>query len=177
MEIQIVKGVQALDSVFLDVFSVLFSYLSSYFGFILIFLIFLLFINKKYSFNMLLIYLFSVGFNFVLKLIINRKRPYEVDLEVINKLSALGSSYPSGHALSATLLCFFVLFFIFKKFDKTSIKVLSIILSVLFIICVGFSRIYLGQHFLSDIVTGILLGLFCCSLSLLCYNKFNKRVL
>lgn len=59
-------------------------------------------------------------------------------------------SFPSGH--TATIFCLCILFSLFIKSKKWSIFL------VLFAFIVGFSRIYLSQHFLVDVLIGSLIG-------------------
>lgn len=84
------------------------------------------------------------------KNIATRKRPY---IKHKNKVKRLINppdrySFPSGHTAGA-----FVLFFSVSNF-YTEISIPILILSVL----VGFSRIYLGVHYLTDVLVGIILG-------------------
>lgn len=87
---------------------------------------------------------------------------------------ASGFSFPSGHAVIATI--FFLLLFIFLEFDlKTKLSVFYLASGTfVFIILAGFSRIYLNVHWLSDILGGISLGIF-----VVCICWFvlkNKRI-
>lgn len=175
MEIQLIKLIQNLNSNFLDFFCELISYFSSYFGFILLFLIFFVYIDRKYCLFFGMTYVIGIALNFIFKLITNRPRPYEIDILVINKLVAPGSSFPSGHSTSIILMLYFLLYYMYKRFNKKWIKNLSLILSIIFIIAVSFSRMYLGQHYLSDIIMGIILGLIYSYLGILCYNWINGK--
>ena len=108
-----------------------------------------------------------------MKTLINRLRPYQVDPTIIDKLTGAGASFPSGHTLSAVIIVSFILFYILKDIKKKSIRITSFSLSVTFILFVAFSRLYLGQHYLTDIIAGIFLGLIFSSLGILCYNKLS----
>lgn len=176
MEIEIVKTIQqGLNSNFFDIFCGIISFLSSYLGFIFVFLLFFLFINRKYSIYFGLTYGIGIGINFILKLLINRPRPYQINPTIIDKLTGAGASFPSGHTISAIIIVCFVLFYILKNVNKKSIRTISFSLSVAFISFVAFSRIYLGQHYLTDIIAGIILGLTFSCLGILCYNKLKFR--
>ena len=64
------------------------------------------------------------------------------------------------------------LIYLFNKYVKN--KILKVILNVLFvlsIVFVAFSRLYLGVHYFSDVIMGILLGI----LSLLMYINYVKK--
>ena len=67
-------------------------------------------------------------------------------------------SFPSGHALGA--FCFFgvLAWLITARLQKRQPKILVWTLATLLIFFIGFSRIYLGVHFPSDVVAGFISG-------------------
>lgn len=86
----------------------------------------------------------------ILKIIIQRPRPY-LTLNLISLIpEKTGFSFPSGHAGFA----FFALGFIWKKFPR--FKWVWLIITIL----ISFSRIYTGVHYLSDILASAIIGLF-----------------
>lgn len=60
-------------------------------------------------------------------------------------------SYPSGHAARAMFLAI-LLFFTIKKYVWVMVSL------VLFVILISISKIYLGHHWLSDVIGGLILG-------------------
>jgi undecaprenyl-diphosphatase len=78
-----------------------------------------------------------------------------------------GYSFPSGHAIAATI--FFVLFCYFYIINIRSLilRECLIVLSVLLVALTAFSRVYLGVHWLSDVLAGIGFGLFWSTLCIL----------
>ncbi len=174
MEIEIIKSLQLVGNETLDFFCKFFSYLFSFYGFIACLAIFFFFVNKKFAINFSICYLISVCFNYLLKAIIARPRPYVVDSQIINKLSAVGNSFPSGHTLSGTIICAYLIFLIFKHVKNKLLKsflIASLILCLAFLI---FSRMYLGQHYLSDTIAGLVLGVFASFIGLFIYIKKNN---
>ena len=84
----------------------------------------------------------------------------------------LGFSYPSGHAGRTTFISVILLFLIlrsrrFSNVQKTALTILV----VLFDIGVLISRVYLGEHWASDVIGGTLLG---ASLSILTINLLDR---
>ena len=73
-------------------------------------------------------------------------------------MQAIGQSFPSGHSVSAAIICCFLGCWIINKVKNKWLRGLLISLLALFIILVVFSRMYLGQHYLSDTIAGIVLG-------------------
>jgi undecaprenyl-diphosphatase len=68
-------------------------------------------------------------------------------------------AYPSGHAgRTAFLSGFLLLMLILNPKIKKSIKYISIILIIVFDFFMFFSRFYLGEHWFSDVIGGMLLG-------------------
>lgn len=120
----------------------------------------LLFIGKKSLFL-----IFAVGLNQiinqVLKMIIARPRPDFPHLVVEG-----GYSCPSGHAMGSVMFYGVLCYFIWQSNLNDVIKKGMIITLMLMILGIGFSRIYLGVHFFSDIIAGMSLSLFllilCC---------------
>lgn len=68
-------------------------------------------------------------------------------------------SFPSGHSSMSLVLYGLLVFFWMKRFPKAKHKSLLVVLAVLLVLLIGFSRIYLGVHYLSDVLGGLLLGL------------------
>ena len=83
----------------------------------------------------------------ILKTIINRPRPF-VAMHLQNVIVTEMSSFPSGH----TMMFFSIIPIMSKNFPKLKIILWTIA------ILVGFSRVYLGVHYFSDIVWGAFLG-------------------
>ena len=73
---------------------------------------------------------------------------------------AAGYSFPSGHAMGATLLFGSLAYVIYFSIDHSRrLRLLAVTLCVLMILCIGASRIYLGVHYLSDVLAGFAAGL------------------
>ena len=125
------------------------------FGVILL-LIFLLFRGKGYfssmSLNLLCTYLFSVIF----KNVFMRERP---PFSLIDKPNDY--SFPSGHTMCSVAFYGFLIYLISKYVKNKVLKCFLIVLSVLIVIVVAFSRVYLNVHYFSDVIGGFVLGVVC----------------
>lgn len=66
-------------------------------------------------------------------------------------------SYPSGHIYRTSfILAFFIILLIFRGKRKHNLLIISSIL--IFFLIMFISRIYLGEHWLTDVIGGLLLG-------------------
>ncbi len=68
-------------------------------------------------------------------------------------------SFPSGHTLNATVLVGALAYLTLLVVRRSWQRVLVATVAVAFIIAMGLSRVYLGHHWLTDVVAGWLLGL------------------
>ncbi|WP_412857551.1 phosphatase PAP2 family protein [Bacillus sp. 179-C3.3 HS] len=129
-----------------------------------------LFTYKRYHSMVLLflLYLIEITVNHQLKEWFARERPSFQHL-----VDETFYSFPSGHAMNAaTLYPFMAYLFVelvptFKKRQKT-----VYFITALLVILIGMSRMYLGVHYLTDVVGGFVIGL---GLFLL-FKKIDERI-
>ncbi|MFI6012579.1 phosphatase PAP2 family protein [Streptomyces sp. NPDC051243] len=106
----------------------------------------------------------------VVKALVGRLRPV-VDEPLV---SESGLSFPSGHALS-TLVSYGVLLIVFWPAAGRSVRRLLLGAAVLVVILVGFTRIALGVHYLSDVVAGWLLGAVWLAVTAVAFRHWRPR--
>ena len=110
--------------------------------------------NTSYKFLIPLNFIGVYLLNFFIKNIIERPRPVGINL-----ITESGFSFPSGHAMVSMAFYSYLAYLLNKKIpQKYHILVYAIIF--LLVVFVSITRIYLGVHYASDVVAGIILGLF-----------------
>jgi undecaprenyl-diphosphatase len=107
-----------------------------------------------------------------IKDILARGRPDEL----LYIVSRSGYSFPSGHALAATIFYGFVGYSLVRLLKVRWQKDLVVILSAILILLIGFSRIVLGVHWLSDVVGGLLLGFGLLSLAIFIFGLVHDHI-
>jgi len=109
--------------------------------------------------------------NLLLKHLFMRPRPhFENPL-----LSLTTYSFPSGHTLSATVLYGTLCALVLARLRRSSWQALAVAVAGFLIVLVGFSRIYLGAHYLSDVLAAIAEGLAWLAFCLVAVEELERR--
>jgi membrane-associated phospholipid phosphatase len=106
-----------------------------------------------------------------LKLIVHRDRPF-VDGPFVDWS---GYSFASGHTIGATLLYGQLLLFVLPALKTRHWRLLSIFSAVFLVLLVGFSRIALGAHFLTDVLAAIIFGIVWLMLCMVLGKPIRRR--
>lgn len=93
-----------------------------------------------------------------LKILIDRPRPTDDLVRIIDV--AKYQSFPSGHVLLYVIFFGFIIILMNKiKEINRSVRIALIVVCAFFIFTIPLSRIYLGAHWLTDVLGSIMLGL------------------
>ena len=190
MEQNIIMWLQSHSSKFLDLFFTAHSHLVSWIGVVFFLLVIFLFINKKFALVYGVGFGITIGINYLIKVLVARPRPYVASEQIVNKLSTIGHSFPSGHSVSTMfmVLMFLALFNLLRNqkrynllrnqkrynlFNKKWFKVLTYVICSLLLVTTAFARMYLGQHYISDILAGFIVGVIGFAATNFVYKKLK----
>lgn len=124
--------------------------------FLILFTIVLMIIYRKKNLKLLIplnLVIITI-LNQALKFVIQRPRP--IEYRIINES---GYSFPSGHSMVSMAFYGLLIYILFKNLKNNKVKWICIALLSLLIILIGFSRIYLGVHYTSDVLAGFLVSI------------------
>ncbi|NLV75228.1 MAG: phosphatase PAP2 family protein [Chloroflexi bacterium] len=111
--------------------------------------------------------------NFVAKNLIDRPRPTADLVEVFWHLEDF--SFPSGHVMYFVGFFGFVFYLLYSLIKPSRKRTAALVALVLLIALVGFSRIWLGQHWMSDVLGAYLLGMLTLVASIVIYRWGKPR--
>ncbi|MBP3631008.1 MAG: phosphatase PAP2 family protein, partial [Clostridia bacterium] len=173
-EIKIIEWLQSFSCTALDVLTSLSSYFFDYAIIIAVFFLFYFNNKKAYAGYYVLIQGLGAMVQHLAKKVFMRPRPYLASDTVVSILTSEGSAFPSGHSVAAMGVFMFVMFFIYSENRNKNERITFTILGVLYLLFNMFNRMYLGQHYLTDILGGYLLMVAICSISYLAYKTYVK---
>ncbi|MDQ6654327.1 MAG: phosphatase PAP2 family protein [Verrucomicrobiota bacterium] len=111
------------------------------------------------------------GLNILLKHFFHRHRPV---LE--NPLVTLSSyGFPSGHTMGSTLFYGLLALLVVQSARRWSVRVAAVVCAGWMVVLVGLSRIYLGAHFLTDVLGAIAAGGAWLTLCWTAVETFRRR--
>lgn len=106
--------------------------------------------NRYFTINLVAIF----TSNFIVKNIIRRDRPIDINLIIEN-----GFSFPSGHSMVSFAFYGFIIYYVYCSHLSKLGKTIIISILTLLVLIIGLSRIYLGVHYASDVIGGFVLAL------------------
>ncbi|MFF1512174.1 phosphatase PAP2 family protein [Streptomyces sp. NPDC058326] len=116
--------------------------------------------------------LLALGLQQAVKALVGRERPRWVDPVD----SAMYAAFPSGHAMAATVTCGLLLWVLALHWrpEWRGWGTLAGV-ALVSVLGVGWTRVYLGVHWPSDVVGGWLLGWCCVAAAVLTYRWSERR--
>lgn len=88
-----------------------------------------------------------------LKMVFRRTRPEDALIDLPSSYS-----FPSGHALVSLVTYGMLAYLVWQAVKNGRARAVLVAAFVLVIVCIGFSRIYLGVHYFSDVMGGYAAG-------------------
>lgn len=85
-----------------------------------------------------------------------------------------GYSFASGHAAFA-MMFFLLIFYAYKKHIKSmAIRKALLVITIFAALVTGLSRVYLGVHYMTDVLAGYFLGLTVFAISVLILDSYER---
>lgn len=127
-------------------------------GFLYIFIIciglLIFYKNKRDLLDLYLIIIISTLLNRIIKSIFARPRP-----NLVHLVTEDSYSFPSGHAMASMTFYGYIIYLVWKSnMSKRKKIILTSFLSIL-ILVIGYSRIYLNVHYISDVIAGFMFSI------------------
>lgn len=148
--LDIIQAIQTIRSQTLDYVFLAITSMGSDIFYMLLLPLFYWCVDKRQSLRLFFLFMCSSWLNATTKDLLNQPRPYMLD-ESVKIGTTGGPGIPSGHAQSSIVFWGYLAMWAGKRWFS--------IFSVAVIMLIGFSRLYLGVHFPTDLLGGWLLGL------------------
>lgn len=136
---------------------------------LLLVVIFFLWNKREFVIPLMVTVTGSLLFNLLGKVAFHRQRPAGVGV-----YAEMSFSFPSGHSTIAAALYGFAIYYLWRQATTWGMRLNILFAGMLFVAAIGFSRLYLGVHFLSDVIGGYLLGLLWLLIGI-CIAELNAR--
>jgi membrane-associated phospholipid phosphatase len=169
MQVEIIKMIQSIHSPFFDALFEGITLLGEEGLAILVGALLLWCINTKKGFEYAYMLLTGLLVNVTLKEVFDVTRPIGIDgIRSLRVETATGKSFPSGHTQTATM----VLWWLRNQIRNPLFTIVSLIL----ILGVAVSRLYLGVHWPLDVLAAMMIGFAWVSVTKAAYEKVEDRL-
>jgi undecaprenyl-diphosphatase len=150
INLEISKLIQSFRSDFLDTFFLFITQFGDETVFLIVGAVLYWTFDKKFAYRFIMFFLYGAVLNGSLKFLTDTPRPYVEHPDTIQLIGegSLGTSLPSGHAQNSTTMAL-----ILAEKHRQVGKWFTTFLTVM-VILVMLSRLYLGEHYLSDVIFG-----------------------
>ena len=170
-DLRIINFIQGFESSELTIFyksitDIADTWQSTGIAIILVVILYLIRYKKEALFLALTMMTCGIIMSFI-KNIFERQRP-----ETHRLIEVSGLSFPSGHSTSATVMYLTLGLIAINVFQKIS-KYLILFVSILGILVIITSRIYLGVHYPTDTIAAVCLGIFVVTFY---YKSYYKKI-
>jgi membrane-associated phospholipid phosphatase len=137
----------------------------------LVLIAYFLFIKKHkwYSIKIPVVALGGLTVMLLLKFIFSRPRPLIPLLEPVK-----GFSFPSGHAMMSFSFYGLLIFLVYENVRNLYLRWSLIVLLLVLIFAIGFSRVYLRVHYASDVIAGFAVGFIWIVLSIYIIRRIER---
>ena len=164
----IYNAVRSINNSFFDQYFNFFTILGNPVSIIILLVVLNIFLSRKDAIMCDILSITSVITNTIIKNIVRRDRP-----NVLRLVSEHGFSFPSGHSMISLTLYGYLFYISFTKIKNNKLRIITSTMLLFLIVNICISRIYVGVHYSSDVLGGVLLGLFELILIIHFNNKLN----
>jgi membrane-associated phospholipid phosphatase len=125
--------------------------------------------------------LLAIAFGLLLSRVLSKGPLVQVDAAAASHLHewvlqrAIGQSFPSGHAMNSTI-AYGALLLIFLPALRPAFRSPVIAAAVVLVGVIGFTRLALGVHYISDVLGGFVLGAAWLSASTAVFRPLKRRL-
>ena len=85
------------------------------------------------------------------------------------------ASFPSGHMISSVIMFGLLAYFIVPKISSRAGKAAAILLAMLLVFFIGYSRFFMGAHYITDVIAGTALGVAWVTLAILSIEMISGK--
>ncbi|MFZ3062739.1 MAG: phosphatase PAP2 family protein [Actinomycetota bacterium] len=167
-------AIHRLSNPLLDSLMIFITYLGSRYVVAILFLLaFVVLAYRRLWQSVLSLTVVTIGAGFIdLVMKAESARPRPLFFRVI---PATGFSFPSGHALLATVFYGMIAFILYTRARSKVSRILVVSSTAALVLLIGFSRLYLGVHWPSDVLGGYIVGLLWLFLSIRALHLVERR--